>query len=432
MRNNRRNKNKVNVLGIITLITTMIFLIASVGLLMMLQIERSDHDIFAKQSGANISNLSEELSGLQTNLTELTTERDTMSQQILDLEKEKDDLIKSFTESDERYNQLSEQLEDLHSEVNKRDLAITKLQEDIKKLESVYSVDINAQFAILNQLNEMLENPPMIKREVEVTLEDGTVEKTIEEEKPRIALYYEDILNGYKYAFNADEEFDSASLIKLPFTLAIFEKATEEYEKNKDIEGEIALKYDFNKTFIYTSDAYQSGSGKITTEPENTEYTHLQLFEYLLLYSDNVAYNVLRNDYGIEEFRAMVQRIGARSMYKTLSNMSAADGGKILKEVYNFTSDVSNPSPYAELMLTSMLESAHTVMISYAVHPTPTAHKYGWDAGAYHDMGIVYDDKPYVLVLLSNMDQGGKEVNEYVQSVVKLIAKLHSNFFSNK
>jgi Beta-lactamase class A len=429
---NRRNKNKTNILGIVTIFTTLIFLIASIALLMLLQIERSDNDIFTKQTNANISNLSEEITGLQTNLTDITVERDTMLGQISDLEKEKDDLVKSFTDSDKRYKELSEQLEDLHSEVNKRDVAIAKLEDDIKKLESVYSVDINAQFTILNQLNELLENPPMIKREVEVTREDGTIEKVIEEEKPRIALYYEDIMNGYKFAFNADEAFDSASLIKLPFSLAIFEKATEEYEKNKDVEGEVALKYDLNQKFTYTSAAYQSGSGKIITEPEDTEYTHLQLFEYLLLYSDNVAYNELRNGYGFEEFREMVYRIGATSMYKTLSNMSAADGGKILKEVYNFTSNVSNPSPYAELMLNSMVESAHTVMISYAVHPTKTAHKYGWDAGAYHDMGIVYDNKPYALVFLSNMEQGGKEVNEYVQSVVKLIAKLHSNFFSNK
>ena len=427
----RSKRNKVNVFGIITLILAILLLVACVGLLMILQIERSDNDTFTKQTNANISNLSGELSELQTDYTSLTTERDTMLQQIIDLETEKEELIKSFTESDGRYKELAEKLEDLHSEVNKRDVAIKKLEDDIKKLESVYSVDINAQFAILNQLTALLENPPMIRWEEEVTNEDGIVEKVMYEQKPRIALYYEDIFNGYKYAFNADEAFDSASLIKLPFTLALFEKAAEEYEKYKDAAGEVALKYDFSKKFTYTAAEYQSGSGMIITEPENTEYTHLQLFEYLLLYSDNVAYNVLRNAYDLKEFRDMVYRIQAKSMYKTLSNMSAADGGKILKEVYKFTSAV-DPNPYAELMLRSMLDSAHTVMITYGVHPTKVAHKYGWDAGAYHDMGIVYADKPYVLTFLSNMDQGGKEVNEYVQSVVKLIAKLHANFFSNK
>jgi len=427
----RSKKSKVNVFGIISLIMAILLLVACVGLLMILQIERSDNDIYTKQTNANLTNLSNELSGLQNEFTTLTTERDTMLQQIGDLETEKEQLIKSFTDSDVRYKELAEKLEDLHSEVNKRDVAIQKLESDIKKLESVYSVDINAQFAILNQLTALLENPPMIRWEEEVTNDEGIVEKILYERKPRIALYYEDIFNGYKYAFNADEAFDSASLIKLPFTLALFEKAAEEYEKNKDATGEVQLKYDFGKKFTYTAADYQSGSGIIITEPENTEYTYLQLFEYLLLYSDNVSYYVLRNEYDLKEFRDMIYRIEAKSMYKTLSNMSAADGGKILKAVYEFTSSAA-PSPYAELMLTSMLESAHTVMITYGVHPTKVAHKYGWDAGAYHDMGIVYDDKPYVLTFLSDMDQGGKEVNEYVQSVVKLIAKLHANFFNNK
>lgn len=421
----RRKKN--NVFGIISLAVAIILLIACAALLVILNIERGDYDILSKQSNVNISNLSNELENLQSELSSLNSERDMMFEQMIDLENEKEDLIKSFTDSDERYEKLLEELDVLQSEIEIRDKSINKLQSDIKKLESVYSVDINAQFDILNQLNILLENPPVFKKETEVTKDDGTTEIVVEEIIPKVALYYEDILNGYKFSFNADTAFDSASLIKLPFTLAVFEKATEEYEKNKSTEGEVNLKYDFNKTFTYTSDAYQSGSGKIITEPEGTEYTYMQLFEYLLLYSDNVAYNVLRNEYGIEEFRAMITRLGAKSMYKTLSNMSAADGGKILKEVYNFT---SGTSPYAEVMLNSMLDSAHTVMITYGVHPAKVAHKYGWDTGAYHDMGIVYDDKPYVLVFLSTMDQGGKEVNEYVQSVVKLIAKLHANFFN--
>lgn len=426
MRNNRRKKNN-NVFAVILLFIAIILLVLCIALLLMLNNQRSDYNMYVKQSDASITNLSDELTAIQSELDTLTSERDTMISQMIDLENEKDQLIKSFTDSDERYNELLEQLEDLNSEINKRDLSIQRLQSDMQKLESVYSVDINAQFEILNQLNYLLENPPMTQKEVEVTRDDGTVEIVIEETKPRVALYYEDILNGYKFAFNADEEFDSASLIKLPFTLAIFEKATEEYESAKKSDSEVQLKYDLNKVFTYTTDSYQSGSGKIITEPENTEYTYLQLFEYLLLYSDNVAYNVLRNEYGIEEFRAMIYRIGAASMYKTLSNMSASDGGKILKQVYEFT---SGTSPYAEVMLNSMLDSAHTVMITYGVHPTKAAHKYGWDTGAYHDIGIVYDDKPYVLAFLSTMDQGGKEVNEYVQSVVKLIAKLHANFFN--
>jgi len=113
-------------------------------------------------------------------------------------------------------------------------------------------------------------------------------------------------------------------------------------------------------------------------------------------------------------------------MEKTMSNMSAADGGQILKDVYEFT---NSSAVYAETMLNSMINSAHTVMIANGVYPDKTAHKYGWDTGAYHDMGIVYNENPYVIVFLSNLDRGGTVINEYVQSIVKLIAKLHENFY---
>ena len=75
------------------------------------------------------------------------------------------------------------------------------------------------------------------------------------------------------------------------------------------------------------------------------------------------------------------------------------------------------------------MSSIHTVMIGYGVSPKKIAHKYGWDTNAYHDMAIVYDEHPYVLVFMSNMDQGGSQVNAYIQKVVSLIDDFHENFY---
>jgi hypothetical protein len=60
------------------------------------------------------------------------------------------------------------------------------------------------------------------------------------------------------------------------------------------------------------------------------------------------------------------------------------------------------------------------------------AHKYGWDTGAYHDMGIVFDKNPYVVVILTDLDSGGTEVDDYIRSVLKLIDKLHENFYKSR
>lgn len=80
-------------------------------------------------------------------------------------------------------------------------------------------------------------------------------------------------------------------------------------------------------------------------------------------------------------------------------------------------------------MKDAMIKSAHLVLIPYSVSPKKTAHKYGWDIGSYCDMGIVYAENPYVLAILTNYEKGGKEVNEYLQSVLKLINKMHDNFY---
>ncbi|MBQ4065947.1 MAG: serine hydrolase, partial [Clostridia bacterium] len=97
-----------------------------------------------------------------------------------------------------------------------------------------------------------------------------------------------------------------------------------------------------------------------------------------------------------------------------------------MKEIYRFT---ESSAAYASFMKETMMSSAHTITIGYGVSPKKIAHKYGWDTDAYHDMAIVYDEHPYVLVVMSDMDAGGEAVNQYVQKVVRLLDDLHENFY---
>jgi hypothetical protein len=83
-------------------------------------------------------------------------------------------------------------------------------------------------------------------------------------------------------------------------------------------------------------------------------------------------------------------------------------------------------------MKETMMKSTHIVMIPYAVSPTPCAHKYGWDEDAYHDMAIVYDEHPYILVVMTDLDDGGSEENSYIRSIVRSIQSIHKNFYSSK
>ena len=137
----------------------------------------------------------------------------------------------------------------------------------------------------------------------------------------------------------------------------------------------------------------------------------------------------LKNAYDTKILSDFVLQNRLTSMYKKMSNMSAADGGKIMRLIHEY---IESGSVYSEFMYNAMLNSTHTVMIGYPVSPAKTVHKYGWDKGAYHDMAIVYDEHPFILVIMTDMDTGGDEVNKYIQSVVDQVEVLHDNFYSSQ
>ncbi|HPT84729.1 MAG TPA: serine hydrolase [Bacillota bacterium] len=356
-----------------------------------------------------------EISSLEVRIIELERE-------AAKLQKEKNELISSFADSDKRYKELLEQISNLEARLEEKQLEINRMREDLERLGRVYKVDMSAQFEIISELEELLKNgaPPRRIKTLETTETGEEVEVTVEE-YPKIALFYQDITRGYTYSYNDGEVFYSASCLKAPFALSLLEAATAE------ITGSAEKRvYDFDEIYTYTAADAQTGSGIITKQPEGTEYTYLELIELLLSQSDNVAYAQLKKKYGTDGFRALASRLGTTAMRRDLSTMTASDGGKVMLAIYEF---ISGDSPYAQFMYDAMVKSNHRVLIPAAVPGKPVAHKYGWDVDAYHDMGIVFDKNPYVVVILTNLDEGGSEVDDYIRSVLKLVDRLHQNFY---
>jgi hypothetical protein len=294
----------------------------------------------------------------------------------------------------------------------------------------------------------LTEGAPMNKVETPLLNDDGTpvlgddglpmVEVTYV--YPKVSLYYADLENGYSYSFNGDQSYSSASCVKAAYALAVLKAASDEkveYDRllaeyiaqngPADVLPDYVWTYDFNRIFTYTEEDYRAGSGIIKNEEYGVQYTDLELFELMLKHSDNIAFGELREVYSIDLLRDMVKDLGTKSMkYANVYNASAKDLGIIMKEIYRFT---EGSSYYGPFMKETMKDSIHTVMIGYGVSPKKIAHKYGWDTGAYHDMAIVYDDHPYVLVFMSDMDGGGTTVNSYIQKVTGLVDDLHENFY---
>lgn len=267
---------------------------------------------------------------------------------------------------------------------------------------------------------------------------------------PNVSVYYEDLATGYHFGYNDDYTYNSASVIKAPYILSVLEvisadeqayisklKAEGKQPELIDANGDGVAEtekfeysnpiYDLSETVVYDSKTMlKSGSGKIKDMPDGTEFSYLDFIKYALEYSDNVAYQQLRNRFGFNTMYSLARRVGASSVLKNGNNMTAADAGKLFKAIYAF---IEKDEKYGAIMAESMRKGNHTVIIPLGVTPSVALHKYGWDTDSYHDAAVVMGEKPYVLAVFSDLDKGGDEINAYLREIVKKINVLHKNFY---
>ena len=145
--------------------------------------------------------------------------------------------------------------------------------------------------------------------------------------------------------------------------------------------------------------------------------------------SDNVAFHVLIGEYGYGLLRGLVNENKWRSMYDTMSNMSASDGCAVMKEIYDF---VEGGYAYSELMKNAMLGSDNLNLIMSVAGDRDVIHKYGWDDGAYHDIGVVYDEHPYAIAVFSDYDEATKEQIAYMRELLRAADKIHKAYHGSR
>ena len=289
-----------------------------------------------------------------------------------------------------------------------------------------------------------------------------TGEITVHEETllSQVSFYYRDLGTGYTLSYEADHIMYAASLVKAPYiytmlqTIADFEYNKRHFDAegnplydaegnplfegphpNLDEEGNILYlegeeKYDLSRIWTFDKEKMTvDGSGVIKKMDDGIQMTYLELVRHALQYSDNVAFAEIRKVFGYTEFYAMARTLGVRGTAKGYMQLSAEDCGKFMEAIYTFTEENETYGPF---MKQALLDSSHTVMIPYALSPIPCAHKYGWDEDSYHDMAIVYDEHPYILVIMSDLDAGGTEENKYIRDIARSIHSIHKNFYSTK
>lgn len=397
----------------------------------------------------------------------LTNEITELKNELTHLKDERENLIKDGISKQNEYALLLVEIEELKESIDAKQADIDSIKNGLEQYSDFLQVDITQQIELINQLSDLLAAPPShmdtVTRPAPTDKDPDATEEIQEEKESLVSVYYQDLTSGYSYSYHADDVFYSASLVKLPYVLSLLEKAggavnaakaeakenaiaaawaaangTMTPEQLRELENAdteypyiFPPAYDFDAMKItYTNALYKKGSGIIKNSEPGTEYNYGQLVDYTLLYSDNVAYALLKEKYGFTDFFELCERVGARSPLRSMRNLTAREAGAIMAEAYRF---IESDDFFAPKFSNALENANYAVLIPPAVKASKVLHKYGWDDEAYHDMAIVYNSKsPYVLVILSDMDDGSDQAISYFRNIASLVDEMHRNFYKQK
>ena len=230
------------------------------------------------------------------------------------------------------------------------------------------------------------------------------------------AFAYKDIYTGFTVSYNANQNIFTASTIKGPTDIYIYEMASQ---------GKINL----DEELTYTGNYYNQGSGVLKNRQINTKYSVRTLLEYSTVYSDNAAHNMLEDKFGRTNMLKFWQDKGTSAIFTANNNWgitNAHDALIYMEELYRFYVDNSE---YGEPLMKNFMDARPKFIVgknNYVV-----ANKSGWSGTAIHDVSIIFADNPYIVVGLSNLGETDYYMS-YFNKVNDLAYRLHTEYWKYK
>lgn len=231
-------------------------------------------------------------------------------------------------------------------------------------------------------------------------------------------IYYKNLITGDSFGINEFELFYPASTIKLPLNLYVFKKISM---------GEI----DPEQKLEYKKEDFEWGTGTIISkvkqglEYPDLEYTIRKLCEFSIIYSDNIAANMLYRVVGKENLIKYLEELGGFSTSDKI-NVSPYDMGIYIEELYRFYID--HPVLGGELIgyLSNTVYNNRIPAYLPENKELDIAHKIGNlpKLSTLHDVGIIFTEQPYILCIMSkDIDYGddGSDGCKIIAQISKII-----------
>lgn len=203
---------------------------------------------------------------------------------------------------------------------------------------------------------------------------------------PDASVYFTDVEETFWFGIRQDLSYHSASTIKVAYCQYLLAKGKP-----------------LTEPIRFTASTRTSSSGKLGKDAVGQTFTLSELIAYTIRDSDNQAYRLLYDTYGIEEYNRYVASLGVEGLSLTVRNewthVTTRELSLAMLAVYR--------TGEADPFLVDHLRNARfgAQIAAGTIHET--AHKYGYNGGTagYHDTAIVYASPcPYVLTVMTHID----------------------------
>jgi len=254
-----------------------------------------------------------------------------------------------------------------------------------------------------------------LSKQYEETIVTDEVESLINElnsyvKKYNVSVYYEDITSGYSYKYKETEVIYGASLIKLVDALYIYDN-----------------KINLNDTMKYDA-KYIKGSSKGMDKRTVGENVSLKdLINYALSVSDNTAHFMLVDYIGYNNLRDYGKSLGAKEILtgvggEKYGNQTAFDTNIYLKRAYKImTSSEYKDGNLLKEYMTNTYQN-HLLLENEKI----VSHKYGSYNNYFHNIGIVFNENPYTISILTL--HGKNNYKEIINTINKKINEMHNKY----
>jgi beta-lactamase class A len=264
---------------------------------------------------------------------------------------------------------------------------------DLEDLPDAGSAEFSSTDPVMNDV------PESDRERVQKVLEGARQEN--EDYNGVAGLYVWDLDKDFGYGIRPDEQFFTASIIKVPIMVAVYRKVDA---------GELA----FSQQIEIKEEDWAAGAGWLQWEKAGTKQTVGDLLLLMMTQSDNVAANALvRTVGGADHVNEVARSMGADDtlLYQKVSSergvVPALDNRSTPRDMATMMRQIAEGRAASEKSCGYMIDLMHEDKLDWWLDAglpagVDAANKAGWLYRVYDEVGIVEnDDRRYVIAILS-------------------------------